>query len=160
MILHMNVFESALFPVTHIWHMWPDYALRSWPPECPCGVLYTFLSHIDLLFAFAFPFTSSFDFVSFNSFLSSSFGTLSSIWFLWRCCCPWPGTTFSLRRGRIPGKMWWVAVAASRYPCAFLSFHCKIPFPHTNAGLNSATAVSSGRWFYYLNRTMMRFWML
>lgn len=42
------------------------------------------------------------------SFLSSSFGTLNSIWSPWLCCCLWCGTTSSSYRGRIPGKMWWV----------------------------------------------------
>lgn len=44
----------------------------------------------------------------FRSFLSSSFGTLNSIWSPWLCCCLWCGTTSSSYRGRIPGKMWWV----------------------------------------------------
>lgn len=109
MILHMNVFNCLVFEIVHM------VRIRS-QEFFPVRVnmrsrTHTILSHTVHSFLFSLFIIWRSCLFSLFSFLSLSFGTLNSTWFLWLCCCLWSGTTSSSHQGRIRGKMWWVVTS-------------------------------------------------
>lgn len=137
--LHMNVSECVPFPIAHMVGVRSQEFL---PHEGHYGVLnvYILRTHCShFFFVTTFLLLTVLCFLPLHSFLSSLFGTLNSIWFLWLCCCLWPGTISSSHRGRIPGKTWWVDLVAS--------------FHFTEKSLsrgNSGTIVSWSFCLYYI----------